>query len=364
MNIDRGDGNTESALRDPVTRWLLLVAVLIVLMVVIGGFVRLSRAGLSIVEWDVVSGVVPPIGETAWQESFADYRQTPEYLLVNEGMSLGQYKRIFYYEWAHRLIGRMVGLLVIGPLIWFVWKRRLTPRSSIKYWVIVALFGAQGAMGWIMVSSGLRDRPVVSHFRLTIHLLAAVVLLGLVLWRALERISSNRLHSPPPLSGGARRLAWVTMGVLLLQLAYGGLVAGLKAGHVSGTWPLMFGELVPGGLLSTYEPWWRNLYESLASHWIHRWLGFIVAGLAVALYARLRRERTGGPSFRASVWLLATVVAQIVLGVLVVLLGVPKWFAVAHQGVAMILFSILLVIAHQAGSAPVRSIESSESQRV
>jgi len=344
-----------------------MVAVLIVAMVVIGGFVRLSRAGLSIVEWDVVTGVVPPIGETAWQESFADYQLTPEYQLVNEGMSLGEYQRIFYYEWAHRLIGRIVGLLVIGPLVWFLWKRRLTLRSSIKYWVVVALFGVQGAIGWLMVSSGLRDRPVVSHFRLTVHLLAAVVLLGLVLWMALDRIRRVRpdLYEPRQQSAGTRTLTWVTMGVLVLQLAYGGLVAGLKAGHVSNTWPLMFGKLVPGGLLSTYDPWWRNLYESLASHWFHRWLAFVVAGLAVALYVRLRREQSGAPAHRGSVWLLSVVVAQIVLGVVVVLLGVPKWFAVAHQGMAMILFSILLVLAHQAQTTPVaQSNRSNEPERV
>jgi len=356
MDSDRpGSAATESWSRDPMTRWLLMVGFLIVLMIVIGGFVRLSRAGLSIVEWDVVTGVVPPIGETAWQDSFADYQQTPEYQMVNEGMTLGQYQRIFYYEWAHRLIGRIAGFLVIAPLVWFMWKRRMTVRESIKYWVVVGLFGVQGLIGWVMVSSGLRDRPVVSHFRLTIHLLTAVVLLALVLWMALDRIRTARpdlYDSTHAVSSSTRRLTWVTMAVLLLQLAYGGLVAGLKAGHISNTWPLMFGRLVPGGLLSTYQPWWRNFYESLASHWIHRWLAFVVAGLVVAVYLRIRRERSDGPASRAAVWLLVTVTVQVTLGVLVVLLGVPKWFAIAHQGVAMVLFSILLVIAHQAQAVP------------
>jgi cytochrome c oxidase assembly protein subunit 15 len=138
------------------------------------------------------------------------------------------------------------------------------------------------------------------------------------------------------------------MGTLLLQLSYGGLVAGLKAGHVSDTWPLMFGQLVPDGLLSTYEPWWRNLYEALGSHWIHRWFAFVVAGVAVALYMRIRSDRPDGYAPQAASWMLAAVGSQIALGVLVVLLGVPKWFAIAHQGLGIVLFCILLVIAHQA----------------
>ncbi|MDJ0953050.1 MAG: COX15/CtaA family protein [Acidimicrobiia bacterium] len=341
--------------RDPITRWLLMVAGLIVVMVIVGGFVRLSRAGLSIVEWDIVTGVVPPIGETAWQDSFADYQKTPEYLLVNEGMTLGEYKRIFYYEWAHRLIARVAGLLVVAPLLWFMWKRRLTLRESIPYWIVAALFGIQGAIGWIMVASGLRDRPVVSHFRLTIHLLAAVLLLGLVLWMALDRLRQAGEHEDAPeVSPRARVLTWVLMAALLVQLAYGGLVAGLKAGHLSNTWPFMFGRLVPADLLSRYEPWWRNLYESLGSHWIHRWLAFVVAAIAVAVVAHLRHTGTPGVVRRAGTWLLAVVGVQIALGVIVVLLGVPKWFALAHQGVGIIMFCVLLVIAHYAESSRAR----------
>ncbi len=335
-----------------------MVAALIILMIVLGGFVRLSRAGLSIVEWDVVTGVLPPIGDTAWQESFAEYQQTPEYQLVNQGMSLGDYKRIFYYEWAHRLVGRIVGFIVVAPLVWFMWKRRLTFSESIRYWGVVALFGIQGAIGWIMVASGLRDRPVVSHFRLTIHLLAAVLILGIVLWMALDRIRESRPTEGPiahPVSARTRVLTWILMATLVLQLAYGGLVAGLKAGHVSNTWPLMFGRLVPGGLLSRYDPWWRNLYEALASHWIHRWLAFVVAAVAIAVYLRIRKDRTAGSAPLASVWLLAAIAAQIGLGVVVVLLGVPKWFALAHQGLGMVMFCILVVIAHQAHTERMRT---------
>ncbi|MDJ0925566.1 MAG: COX15/CtaA family protein [Acidimicrobiia bacterium] len=336
---------------DPITRWLLMVAALIVAMVVVGGYVRLSRAGLSIVEWDIVTGVVPPIGDAAWEQSFIEYQQTPEYQLVNKGMSLADYQRIFYIEWAHRLIARIAGLLVVLPLVWFLWKRRMTIRESLPYWGIAVLFGLQGAMGWVMVASGLRDRPVVSHFRLTIHLMAALALLGLVLWMAFNRMEKQRpaaSRSRPDGRRSGRYLAWALLVSVVVQIAYGGLVAGLKAGYISNTWPLMFGRIIPSNLLTVHDPWWINLFESLGSHWIHRWLAFVVAGIAVAAFVVVRRDQTARPALRATTsWTLVIVLAQIALGVTVVLLGVPKWFALAHQAIGVVLFCASLVIAHQ-----------------
>ncbi len=364
MTIERTSEERPAAL-DPITRWLFMVAGLIVTMVIVGGFVRLSRAGLSIVEWDVVTGVIPPLGDNAWQDSFAEYQKSPEYLLINEGMSLGEFQRIFYYEWAHRLIGRLAGVLVVLPLVWFLWKRRMTFTESLQYWGVVALFGIQGAIGWIMVASGLRDRPVVSHFRLTIHLLAAMLLLSVVLWMALDRLRRAREARGArdrPLSTRTRVLTWVLMGTLVLQLAYGGLVAGLKAGHVSTTWPLMFGQLIPGGLMSRYAPWWRNLYESVGSHWIHRWLAFVVAALAVVVWVMVRNSKSRGLTPMAANLLLVAVSAQIALGVFVVLLGVPKWFALAHQALGVLMFAILVVIAHGASRRTDRGDEVKASR--
>jgi cytochrome c oxidase assembly protein subunit 15 len=331
-----------------------MVAALVILMVVVGGYVRLSRAGLSIVEWDVVTGVVPPIGDAAWQQSFADYQQTPEYQLMNRGMSLGDYQRIFYIEWAHRLIARIVGLLVVLPLLWFLWKGRLEVKQSLGYWAIAILFGLQGAMGWVMVSSGLRDRPVVSHFRLTIHLIAALALLGLVLWMALDRIQMARpidRRTSSTLRNTSRYLAWALLGSVVIQMAYGGLVAGSRAGYVSNTWPLMFGRIIPYNLLTTREPWIINLFEPLGSLWIHRWLAFVVAIIAVAAFVAVRRDNEAGNVLRAATWwMLVVVTSQIALGVTVVLLGVPKWFALAHQGLGVALFCVSVVITHQIGS--------------
>jgi cytochrome c oxidase assembly protein subunit 15 len=348
------DPKAENARRvtpsDPITRWLLMVAALVVLMVIVGGFVRLSRAGLSIVEWDVVTGVVPPIGDAAWEQSFAEYKLTPEYRIMNQGMSLAEYQRIFYYEWAHRLIARIAGLLVVFPLLWFLKKGLLSLRTSLRYWAIAALFGVQGTIGWIMVSSGLRDRPAVSHFRLTIHLLAALALLGIVLWMALDRIRAEQpadRHENRARSDASRILAWVLLGTVVTQIAYGGLVAGLKAGYLSNTWPLMQGRLVPNGLTAG-DPLWINLFEPLGSHWVHRWLAFVVAALAIAVAVAVRRDHSNDRSLQtATAWLLFVVGLQVALGITVVLLGVPKWFALAHQGVGVAVFCIALVIAHQ-----------------
>lgn len=336
---------------DPITRWLLMVAILVIGLVTVGGFVRLSRAGLSIVEWDAVTGIVPPIGDAAWQRSFAGYQQTPEYQLVNSGMDLADYQHIFYIEWAHRLIARIAGLLVVLPLLWFMRKGLLSPRDSLRYWIVAALFGVQGAIGWAMVSSGLRDRPSVSHFRLTIHLLAALALLSIVLWMALDRMGASRPadpHERSGRSGASRTLSLVLLAVVVAQIGYGGLVAGLRAGYVSNTWPLMFGQLVPLDVLTARHPWWVNLSEAAGSHWIHRWMAFVVAGVAVALFVAIQRERSDSRVLRAAAgWLLAAVSLQIGLGIGVVILGVPKWLALAHQGVGVALFCISLVIAHQ-----------------
>lgn len=348
---DTRDRTHRRALQDPVTRWLLLVALLVIVMVVLGGYTRLSRAGLSIVEWDVVTGVLPPIGQDAWEESFELYQQTPEYQLVNVGMTISAYQEIFYIEWAHRLIGRIAGMLVVVPLLWFMWKRIVTPRESIRYWLIAAGFGMQGAIGWAMVSSGLVDRPVVSEFRLTIHLLAALALLGFVLWMAFDRINGVRPRSEHNLSRSIRVLSWAVFASVLVQISYGGLVAGLKAGHLSNTWPLMFGRFVPSGILTTADTPLLSLFEPLGTHWIHRWFAFFVValavGLAVAVWRRAGRDRR---LKRFTIWLLGVIAIQIALGVTVILLGVPKYFALLHQFVGIAVFCVSLLIAHTVGS--------------
>lgn len=329
-----------------VTVWLFTVAALVALMVVVGGYVRLTRSGLSIVEWNPISGVVPPIGEAAWQAEFAKYQQTPEFKLINATMTLDGYKRIFFLEWAHRLIARMAGLIVALPLVFFLWKGMIPWRKSAPYLAIGALFAFQGFMGWYMVASGLVDRPHVSHFRLTIHLLTALSLLGLTLWTAFGRVYPARESVQP-------RWSVTGLGVLaiiLVQIAYGGLVAGLKAGWVSNTWPLMLGRLLPPDLLTSLGSWLESLLEApVTTHFVHRWLAFVVLAAAGWFWLRARRrvEAAAGQIRAASAALVGIIALQILLGIGVVLFSVPVWLALLHQGTALVMFAIAVYLNHR-----------------
>ncbi len=296
-------------------------------------------------EWNPITGVIPPVTEEAWQTEFAKYRETPEFKIMNPTMTLDGYKRIFYLEWAHRLIARLAGLVVVVPLAWFLWRRIIPWRRSGIYLLIAALFAFQGFLGWYMVASGLVDRPHVSHFRLTIHLLMALTLLGLALWTALDRVygtpDAGRFRVSGPGIGG--------LALILLQIAYGGLVAGLKAGHVSNTWPLMAGALVPPGLLSAAGSWPESLLEApMTVHFIHRWLAFGV--LAIALWFYFHRPADGDAARQvrtATLLLAAIIIAQIALGIGVVLFGVPIWLALAHQATALAMFATAVYLNHR-----------------
>ncbi|MFN2138619.1 MAG: COX15/CtaA family protein [Candidatus Promineifilaceae bacterium] len=337
-----------------VTIWLFVVCGLIMFMVVLGGYVRLTRSGLSMVEWEPVHGVIPPIGEAQWQEEFAKYQATPEFKIVNSQMTLDQYKGIFYVEYVHRLLARFAGLMVVIPLIYFLIKGIIPWRKSGIYLAIAILFGLQGAMGWYMVSSGLEDVPAVSHYRLTIHLLLALFLLALTMWMAL-----NHRYGFPQRAPGARRsspyiVSVLVLAVLILQISYGGLVAGMKAGHVSNTWPLMFGRIFPPGLLAQVEPWWKNLVEApVTVHFIHRWLAFGVLFAALYLYWVTSKRSYSPIAHKATMLLAALTVLQITLGVSVVWFGVPIWLALAHQAVALFLFVVATFINYRVAHEPV-----------
>jgi cytochrome c oxidase assembly protein subunit 15 len=326
-----------------VTIWLLIVAVLIATMVVVGGYVRLTRSGLSIVEWNPVSGVMPPLSAAAWQQEFVKYQQTPEFKIVNRNMTLESYQRIFYLEWAHRLIARIAGLIVVLPLTFFLWKRIIPWRASAAYLLVALLFGVQGFLGWYMVASGLEATPQVSPFRLTIHLLTALLLLAITLWLAFNRI----YHQP-----GLRWRQWSAIGVftlaaIVLQIAYGGLVAGLKAGHISNTWPLMFGVWAPGGMLTVMDSWLMSAVAApVTVHFIHRWLAFGVLAAALWLLLRQRTGATRDVRLDAAL-LVAIILLQIGLGVSVVLWGVPLWLALLHQATALLMFTVAIHLNHR-----------------
>ncbi len=331
-----------------VMTWLFLFAFVVAFLVVFGGYVRLTRSGLSIVEWNPISGVIPPIGETAWQEEFAKYQQTPEFRHVNSWMTLEDYKRIFYIEWLHRLIARLAGLLYAVPAFYFLARKVIPWKEFGIYFIMGVLFVAQAFMGWFMVASGLIDRPAVSHFRLTLHLLFALTLLALALWTAFgHRYGFHPRERRVPWSP-LSKLAAFAMAVLVVQISYGGLVAGLKAGHVSNTWPLMFGQWVPRGIFGTEGFRWGNLIEAPQTVvFIHRWFAF--AGLIVVPWLYLRARRAGYPPEiqHGLGWLILAVAAQIGLGVLVVLSNVHIPIASLHQAGALALFWLAVFFLHR-----------------
>lgn len=331
-----------------VMNWLFLFAAIVAFLIVFGGFVRLTRSGLSIVEWNPISGVVPPIGEAAWQEEFAKYQQTPEYIHVNSGMTLDEYQYIFYIEWIHRLIARLAGLAYAVPVFYFLLRRAIPWREFGIYFVMGLLFIGQAFMGWYMVASGLEDRPAVSHFRLTIHLLFALTLLGLALWTAFGHKygfpAAGQRVKWSPLS----KLAAASLVVLLIQISYGGLVAGLKAGHVSNTWPLMFGQWIPKGIFGADGFDWNNLIAVPQTVvFIHRWFAFAGLILVPLAYLQARKRNYPPEIVRGLGWLMVAVTIQITLGILVVLLNVNIAAASIHQAGAVTLFWLAVFFLHR-----------------
>jgi heme a synthase len=339
--------------RNPqVMRWIIAFGSFAILLVVYGGFVRLTRSGLSIVEWNPVMGAVPPLSQQAWQAEFAKYQTTPEYRQINFNMTLDQYKEIFIIEWIHRILARLAGLVFAIPFFWFLLAKKIPLREVVLYIVMGVLFLSQAVMGWIMVSSGLVDQPAVSHYLLTGHLFLALSLIGLSCWTAL-----GHGYGFPPRTPGARwsrssRAVLIGLLVLLIQIAYGGLTAGLKAGHVSETWPLMLGRLVPYGLLEQMQPALLNLVAApVTVVFIHRWFAFLGLTTAIILYELIRRSNIRADLQRPLALLTALAFLQVVLGVSVVLSGVEIVLALLHQFNAICLFIATIFLLHRIRAA-------------
>jgi len=337
------------------SNWLFAVAALVFLMVVVGGVTRLTESGLSIARWEPVTGAVPPIGEAAWQAAFDAYRQTPQYQLVNRGMTLGEYKDIFFWEYVHRLLGRLIGLAFALPLAWFAWRRAIPAGYGRRLGALFGLGALQGAIGWWMVASGLVERPEVSHIRLAIHLLAALLIFAAMIWVALDLRGLAR----DPAAGPARMptLAIWTLSALALQIMFGAYVAGLNAGYAFNSWPKMAGEWFPSGT-PVLEPLLRNLVDNpIIVQFVHRWLAWGVAALAWGLAVTAWRRRL--PVHAAAV--AGAVFLQILLGILTLLSGVQLWLAVSHQAMAALLLAATIATAHRLGAGSRSSI--SQCQR-
>ncbi len=333
--------------------WLFVLCGFIILMTTFGGFVRVTRSGLSMVEWHVVTGIIPPLGEAAWQATFEKYQQTPEYQKINSGMSLTAYKAIYYREYIHRLLGRLTGLMYVLPLAFFLIVGLIPLRKSLIYLLIGLLFALQGLMGWYMVKSGLVNQPHVSHYRLTAHLLLALTLLTLCFWVGLNRAIG--FVKPKSLADRTLliKLALTLQLVTLMQIGYGGFVSGLKAGYVSTTFPLMFGYLIPPGLMSTLQPWPQNLVANMVTvHFVHRWLAFGVLLLSLILYYKIRQARCLQAIQRSVINLLLLLGFQIGLGLTLIWWYIPPLIALIHQTVAFIVFMVILFINHRFFGAP------------
>ena len=326
-----------------VAAWLLTVAAMIFLMALVGGITRLTESGLSMVRWEPISGAVPPLNAEDWQREFDHYRATPQYQVNNSGMTLADFKTIFFWEYVHRLLGRLIGLAFALPLLWFWWRRAIPPGYGWKLGGILALGALQGAIGWWMVASGLVDVPEVSHVRLAVHLLLALLIFSAILWVALDLRALRR----DPAAAPARMplLAIWALCLLFLQFLFGAYVAGLEAGFAFNTWPLMGEEWFPAET-PMLEPALRNLADNpVVVQFVHRWLAWIVA--AAAIWLAIRAWSRG---FRAEAGALTgTVIAQILLGILTLLSGVQIDIAVAHQGMAALLLGAIVVAAHRLG---------------
>jgi cytochrome c oxidase assembly protein subunit 15 len=325
-------------------KWLFTFAFIVAFLVVFGGFVRLTRSGLSIVEWNPISGSMPPIGQQAWQDEFAKYQLTPEYIKVNSSMTLDEYKFIFYMEWLHRNIARFAGLIYAIPVFYFLFTKKIPFKEFGIYFVMGLLFMTQAIAGWVMVASGLVDRPSVSHFNLTIHLLLALSLLGLALWTGFGHKYGFSASAKKATWSTPSKLAVTFLGILLIQISYGGFTAGLKAGHVSDTWPLMFGKLIPPNLFSSFI----NIFEAPQTIvFIHRWFAFVVLAAVVYLYTVVRKNNYQSDLFKGLQWFIAAVSLQIILGILTILSYVNIVVALLHQAGAIALFALTIYFIHR-----------------
>ena len=325
--------------------WLLAVAALVFAMVVVGGITRLTESGLSIVRWDVVAGTLPPLSEADWQAQFAAYRATSQYQMMNAGMSLAAFKGIFFWEYVHRLLARLIGVAFALPLAWFWWRRAIPSGYKPRLLALLALGGLQGAIGWWMVASGLVDRASVAPERLAVHLVTALTIMAGCIWTALDLRRGAAIGAGGEYAGAAaaRPRAWVLPFALLLtvQIVWGAFTAGLRAGHVTAEWPTMFGSLFPAGLLETAR---AVIDDPAAVVLLHRSIAWAVAAAAVAIAVTCWRRGAGVRALALG----GMVVVQFVLGVLTVINGVPILLGVAHQAGAALLVAATVWLAHWA----------------
>jgi cytochrome c oxidase assembly protein subunit 15 len=326
-----------------VARWLLLCCALVFAMVVLGGVTRLTGSGLSMVDWRPIMGVLPPVGDDAWQETFDLYKASPEFGQTNFDMDVDDFKGIFWLEYLHRLLGRLIGIVFLVPFIFFVRAGHISRSQTPKYIVMFLLGGLQGLLGWYMVKSGLVDNPHVSQYRLTAHLVAAFAIYAYMFWVALDLLWSESTRPRHPFYKWTLALT----ALIVVTVISGGFVAGLKAGLLYNTFPTMGGQWVPAGML-TLEPLWRNFFDHpVTAQFDHRLLALTTLLLVGIYWLSAIRQGLPADARSAAHALMAVALLQVALGISTLLLRVPVTLASAHQATAMILFSVVLFLCHR-----------------
>jgi heme a synthase len=325
--------------------WLTAIALLIAIMVLVGGATRLTESGLSIVEWKPVTGTLPPLTEAQWAEAFEGYKTIPQYRELNAGMNLAEFKTIFWWEWSHRLLGRFIGVAYLLPFLWFLWRGALRADLKRRLWIIFGLGALQGAVGWWMVASGLTQRVEVSQLRLATHLVLALLIYAAIVW-TLRRLGQRQ---SVVVSSRLKITGLLLLALTFVQLYLGALVAGLRAGRVYNTWPGIDGALIPSVVrLFFEEPWWRNLFDNtLTVQFEHRMVAYTLLVLAILHAVDAVRLRAGTAIVNGAVWLAAAITLQVVLGILTLLQQVPILLALAHQAVAIVVLTLAIFQAER-----------------
>jgi len=330
-----------------ITWWLLICLGLIFAMVILGGVTRLTGSGLSMVNWHPIHGAIPPLNSEQWRQEFNHYQQSPEYQKINRDMNVADFKSIFWFEYSHRMLGRLIGLVFLLPFLYFWWRKKIIPGLTPKLIIMFCLGGLQGLLGWYMVKSGLVNNPHVSQYRLTAHLLSAILIYGFILWTLLD-LNQHRIYQAINQSAVARwrTSSLILTGLLLLTIVSGGFVAGLKAGLIFNTFPLMGGRWIPEGI-GALTPWHLNLFENMVTvQFSHRLLAITTGILLLAWYIKGRghfEDRQIKSSFKLVGML---VIIQLLLGISTLLMHVPVSLAAMHQAGALLLFSVMLMNVH------------------
>jgi cytochrome c oxidase assembly protein subunit 15 len=342
MNI-----KTDSEQNKPVVIWLLAVCTLIFCMVVLGGVTRLTNSGLSMVEWEPIMGIIPPLNDNEWQETFSKYQQSPEYLKVNQGMGLEAFKSIFYFEYAHRVLGRLIGLAFLLPFLYFLIRKKI-PRPMIPKMIIMfVLGGLQGVLGWYMVKSGLVHNPQVSQYRLTAHLLAAIIIYSYILWVAMGMLWDNVENTVIEGFARLRRFSLSITALIVVMIISGGFVAGTDAGLAFNTFPLMNGQLVPEGLFSL-SPLYLNFFENMATIQFNHRLIALLLFIAIPVYWYFIQKSELQKRTRIIAHLLMLMLGlQVGLGISTLLFHVPVALAATHQAGALVLLTLSLLLNHE-----------------